>query len=121
MIQKNFLYVNRRAPHGSIHALEALEVVLIGAAFDQHVSVLFMDDGVYQLKKKQDPRTHLGIKNFSKTFQLFEDYEVEVVYVEKEALQQRGLNEDDLIIPVNSVSTAEIQQIMKQQDCIFSF
>jgi len=34
---KKFLYVNRRAPYGSIYALESLEVVLIGAAFEQDV------------------------------------------------------------------------------------
>ena len=53
-VVKKFAYVNRRAPYGSIYALEALEVVLVGAAFDQDVSVVFMDDGVYQLKKDQD-------------------------------------------------------------------
>ena len=36
---KKFLYVNRRAPHGTVYAHEALEVVLIGAAFDQDVSL----------------------------------------------------------------------------------
>ena len=30
-----FMYVNRRAPYGTIYAWESLEVVLIGAAFDQ--------------------------------------------------------------------------------------
>ena len=30
---KQFLYVNRKAPYGTIYALESLEVVLIGAAF----------------------------------------------------------------------------------------
>ena len=44
---KKFLYVNRRAPHGTVYAHEALEVVLIGAAFDQDVSLAFIDDGVY--------------------------------------------------------------------------
>ena len=53
-VVKKFLYINRRAPHGSIYAHEALEVVLIGAAFDQDVSLAFIDDGVYQLKKNQD-------------------------------------------------------------------
>ncbi|MCK5718157.1 MAG: DsrE family protein, partial [Thiomargarita sp.] len=48
---KKFLYVNRKAPYGTIYALESLEVVLIGAAFDQDVSLAFIDDGVYQLKK----------------------------------------------------------------------
>ena len=30
--KKKFLYINRKAPHGTIYALESLEVVLIGAA-----------------------------------------------------------------------------------------
>ena len=53
-VVKKFLYVNRRAPHGTVYAHEALEVVLIGAAFDQDVSLAFIDDGVFQLKKNQD-------------------------------------------------------------------
>ena len=40
-ITKKFLYVNRRAPYGTSYALEGLEVVLIGAAFDQDVSMVF--------------------------------------------------------------------------------
>ena len=43
---KKFMYVNRKAPYGTIYALESLEVVLIGAAFDQDVSLAFLDDGV---------------------------------------------------------------------------
>ena len=54
MATKKFLYVNRKAPHGSIYALESLEVVLIGAAFEQDVTLAFIDDGVYQLLQKQD-------------------------------------------------------------------
>jgi len=53
-VSKKFLYVNRKAPYGTIYALEALEVVLIGAAFEQDVSLAFVDDGVYQLTKGQD-------------------------------------------------------------------
>jgi len=39
---KKFMYVNRRAPYGTVYALESLEVVLIGAAFDQDVSLAFI-------------------------------------------------------------------------------
>ena len=53
-IVKKFMYLNRRAPYGTIYAWESLEVVLIGAAFDQEVSLMFLDDGVYQLTKGQD-------------------------------------------------------------------
>ncbi|MCC7168632.1 MAG: hypothetical protein IT565_13785, partial [Rhodospirillales bacterium] len=34
-IVKKFMYVNRKAPYGTIYALEVLEMVLISAAFDQ--------------------------------------------------------------------------------------
>ena len=45
-IVKKFIYVNRKAPHGTIYAHEALEVVLIAAAFEQDVSLAFIDDEV---------------------------------------------------------------------------
>jgi tRNA 2-thiouridine synthesizing protein C len=44
---KKFMFVNRKAPYGTIYALESLEVVLITATFDQDVSLVFIDDGVY--------------------------------------------------------------------------
>ena len=46
---KKFMYVNRKSPYVTIYALESLEVVLISAAFDQDVSLAFLDDGVFQL------------------------------------------------------------------------
>ena len=52
---KNFMFLNRRAPYGTIYAWESLEVVLIAAAFEQKVSIMFADDGVYQLVKGSDP------------------------------------------------------------------
>ena len=42
--KKKILYVNRKAPYGTIYALEALEVVLIGAAFEQDVGVAFLKE-----------------------------------------------------------------------------
>lgn len=131
---KKFLYVNRKAPHGTIYALESLEVVLIGAAFDQDVSLAFLDDGVFQLTKGQDT-TGIGVKNFSKTFRALGDFEVSKLYVEKESLEERGLNPDDLqdIVwededddyaekpSIRLVSRAEMAEVMAQQDVILSF
>ena len=64
---KKIMYVNRKAPYGTIYALESLEVVLIGAAFDQDVSLAFMDDGVYQLKKGHQTKG-IEVKNFQPTY-----------------------------------------------------
>ena len=56
--KKKFLYINRKAPYGTIYALESLEVVLIGAAFEQDVSLAFIDDGVFQLMEGQNTARH---------------------------------------------------------------
>lgn len=133
-VQKKFLYVNRRAPYGSIYALESLEVVLIGAAFDQNVALAFLDDGVYQIIKGQDT-SGIGMKNFSPTFRALGDYEVTKLYVEKESLEERGLSPDDLMEityededddwaekpSIRIVTRAELSQIMAEQDVILSF
>ena len=80
---KKFMFVNRRAPYGTIFALESLEVVLIAATFDQDVSLVFLDDGVFELVKGQDTQA-IGIKNHSKTYRALEGYDVEKLYVERE-------------------------------------
>ena len=118
-VVKRFMYVNRKAPYGTIYALECLEVVLIAAAFDQDVSVVFVDDGVYQLKKNQHT-TGIGMKNFSNTYRALDDYDVEKIYVEQESLDARGLTEEDLIIPVEVVAADNLRDIMTQQDVVIS-
>jgi tRNA 2-thiouridine synthesizing protein C len=119
-IVKKFLYVNRKAPYGTIYALESLEVVLIGAAFEQDVSLAFLGDGVFQLARGQDTKA-AGMKNFSPTFRALEDYDVTKLYVEREALEARGLTEEDLVVPVQVMAAAEIAEIMESQDVVLSF
>ena len=94
--KKKLLYVNRKAPHGTIYALEGLEVVLVGAAFEQDVSIAFLDDGVFQLLEGQDTAA-IGVKNFSRSFKALGDFEVRKVYVERESLAERGLASSDLM------------------------
>lgn len=120
---KKFLYVNRKAPYGTIYALESLEVVLIGAAFDQDVSLAFIDDGVYQLKNNQQTSvtSGIGMKDFSKTYRALEDYDVEKLYVDKKSMDERGLTKDDLIVDVEILDDAQMAEMMEQQDVVLSF
>jgi tRNA 2-thiouridine synthesizing protein C len=117
---KKFLYVNRKAPYGTIYALESLEVVLISAAFDQDVSLAFLDDGVYQLVKGQHTKG-IDVKNFSPTYRALEGYDIEKLYVEKESMEARGLKESDFIVPVKVMSVQELADLMLTQDVIMSF
>ena len=131
---KNFMFLNRRAPYGTIYAWESLEVVLISAAFEQNVSLMFADDGVYQLTKGQDT-SGIGMKNFSPTYRTLGDYEVRHMYVDKASLEARGLTADDLIEVewedweteesvdniVEVVDTEKAAELLAQSDVVFSF
>lgn len=117
---KKFLFVNRKAPYGTIYALESLEVVLITAAFDQDVSLAFIDDGVYQLKKGQQTKG-IETKNFSPTYRALEGYDVEKLYVEQESLAARGLSEEDLLVDVTVLDSKAMGELMTHQDVVLSF
>ena len=116
---KRFLFVNRKAPHGTVYALESLEVVLISAAFDQDISLVFIDDGVYQIAKNQDTEA-INMKNFSRTYRALDGYDVEKLYVEKESLEARGLKEDDLLVDVEILNATELGKLMNAQDVVIT-
>lgn len=133
-IVKKLMYVNRKAPYGTIYALESLEVVLIGAAFDQQVSLAFVDDGVYQLTRNQNT-DGIGMKNFSPTYAALGDYDVRHIYVERESLEARGLTLEDLMPltyededddwaekeSLRVVDSQELATLMSEQDVVLSF
>jgi tRNA 2-thiouridine synthesizing protein C len=118
-VVKKFMYVNRKAPFGTVYALEVLEMILISAAFDQDVHVAFLDDGIYQIKKGFDSSA-TGMKNFSNTYRALEGYDIEKLFVEKEGLDERGLSEDDLIVPVEVISRADMAKLMGEMDVVLS-
>jgi len=131
---KRFMYMNTKAPYGTVYALESLEVVLIGAAFEQDVSLAFIGDGVYQLVKGQDTQD-IGMKNFSPTYAALGDYDVNKIYVEKESLEERGLSLDDLqhLVwedededwaekdSIRLVNRSELAELIDDQDVVLSF
>jgi tRNA 2-thiouridine synthesizing protein C len=117
---KKFALVNRRAPHGTIYELESLEVVLIAATFDQDVSLVFLDDGVYALAKGQKT-TGIETKNFAPMFRALEDYDVNKLYVERESLERRGLDADGLLVPVEVLDARQLGELLAQQDVVLSF
>ncbi|EEZ79535.1 MAG: sulfurtransferase complex subunit TusC [Candidatus Thioglobus sp.] len=134
MAIKKFMYLNRKASYGTVYAIESLEVVLIAAAFEQDVSLAFVDDGVYQIVEGQNT-DGIGMKNFSKTYHALGDYDINKLYVSAESLEERGLTEADLMPlvyededddwaekpSIKVVSNADLTKIMSEQDVCLSF
>ena len=131
---KKFLYINRRAPHGSNYAQEGLEMAMVGAAFEQEVAIAFIDDGVFQLKRGQNP-AGAGLKNFTAAFGALGDHDIRDIFVERESLEARGLRAEDLLqlvfedengkraekSAVQIVGRDELAEIIARQDVLLNF
>jgi len=116
---KSYLFVMRHLPHFTSRVQETLDQMLTTAAFDQTVSVLFIDDGVFQLKQGQDPE-NMALKNTAAMFLALEMYEINNLYVEAESLAERGLSVTELILPAKVIPRESVSGLLKQQDVAIS-
>jgi len=116
---KSYLFVLRKPPHGGVYVQEMLDIILTTAAFDQKVSILLLDDGVFQLKNGQHPE-NVGMKDTAAIFNALEIYDVTAIYTEVESLRERGLNSDDLCLSVQLHYRNEIVGLMKRFDVVFA-
>lgn len=117
---KKLLYVFDSAPYSSSAGSEALEAVLIGANFEQDISLLFINNGVFQIKRDQSTKGSL-MKPFFKTYSALEDFEVTNIYSHDLSLLARGLDARDLMIPASVLTSAEVAQLLNEQDKVFTF
>lgn len=112
MNKKRFLFLQRRSPAEGQRAFEALDAALTAAAFDQSVRLLFLDDGVWQLKRGQqasDGRNPMALLGGLDVYDV-----VTPPMVEAESLQERGLREEDLMIPVALVWRRQVPEILEE-------
>jgi tRNA 2-thiouridine synthesizing protein C len=115
---KRYLFVLKKPTHSGGNVQEILDIVLTVAAFDQAVSLLLLDDGVFHLKNSQNPEI-LGMKDTAAIFKVLELYDVKDIYVEQESLQARGLTPADLCLSVQPIARNAVSELMRQFDVIF--
>ncbi len=119
-MSKKVLFICRLAPHGSHYAKEQLQMAMVFGAFEQQVSMLFIDDGVFSLMA--DQRTHtIGFEDFSKMYLSLEKYyEIKDIFVEEQSMISRNLSPERLLIPVQVIDHGQIDALMREQDFILS-
>jgi len=113
------LFIMRSAPHQGCYLQERLDIILTTAAFDQPVSLLFIDDGVFQLKLGQQPEVQQH-KDTASIFRALEIYDIDNLYMEVESLRKRGLKSTDLILPVSELHRKQIGEWIKSYTIILS-
>ena len=110
----------RNAPYGTVFNAEGFRVCTGLTALDVETHAVFMDDAVYTLLKGQMPEgIHMGI--LSKAIDPMIDFEVSV-YVVKESLESRGINEEELIEndEIQFISKRELSKLITKADATFS-
>lgn len=118
--EKTVLYIITRAPYSNAYGQEALDAILIGASFDLDVSVLFIHDGVFQLKNSHNPNFS-GLKTFTKAYKALKDFGVEKVYVHDLSLNARGVTDDELICTATTLDSQGVRKLIADQAKVFTF
>src|SRR5688572_30951323 len=109
----HLLFLTTRSPWTSASASSCNDMVMTAAIFDQSVKLLFCGDGVYQLLKNQDG-TACGMKTLAKQLSALDLYGIKQVYSEKSALQERGLQERDLLQAVTALSCDQMRSLIAE-------
>jgi tRNA 2-thiouridine synthesizing protein C len=117
--RKMLTFISRRAPYGHGAAKAMLDMVLSAAVFDQQVNYVFMDDGVQQLRRGQEPAA-IDAKNLSAAFSALPLYEVSNIFVDSESLQRRGLSPEQLVIDIIVCDSDKIAELIRQSDAVFT-
>jgi len=120
MTEKKVGIINSRSPHGQANGRESLDLTLAMSAFNESLSLFFIQDGVYQLLAGHAPEGILQ-KHFQPLFKMLEMYDVENIYVCAHSLQARGLSSDMLSIDVLALDKEQLQANLTLQDQLLSF
>lgn len=112
------LYIITQSPYGSAAGQEALDAILIAASFEQEVSVLFLHDGVFQLKTEQQKG---GLKQFTNAYRALSDFGVEHCYVLCSSLVARGVEVTELTIQPTVIDELAASTLISQQYRVFTF
>jgi len=115
------LFVFRHAPYGQSLAKEALDALLASANYGQEVSVVFLDDGIFQLLPDQSPGA-LPQKSHGNQLGLLPLYGLDKVYVHSDSCRERGLCLEALILnDLQPVDSQQLGQLLTEQDQLLSF
>jgi tRNA 2-thiouridine synthesizing protein C len=114
------LFLIRTSPYGTSHIKESIDAILAAFTLDMSISVVFLDDGVWQLKSDQQPQM-LAEKNYTATFKALPQYGDINIYVESESLTERSLTVNDLFIAIKELNRNAVAQLATQHDILLSF
>lgn len=106
------LFVIRTSPYQHTLAREAIDALLGSAALGAAVKVLFSGDAVLHWLPDQAPPG--GQKNLGAMLKALPLYDIDEVYVDRDALTTRGLTVDILPPGVSALDAAALRHLLSQ-------
>lgn len=117
---KNILVLQTQAPYGTSLARDGLDYVLTSAAYDQNITIVFMNDGIWQLLPNQKPNS-IQQKSQISAIEVLSLYDVDELYVCEEDLKKRQVDADCLPQGISIMNRESIRSLMNTQDSIIRF
>ncbi|MBQ0759910.1 sulfurtransferase complex subunit TusC [Zhongshania sp.] len=116
----HFLYLFTHQAYGHSLAREALDMALATAAFDQKISLVFLQDGIYQLLSSKDASS-IETKPHCGVISALPLYDIENIFYLATDRDDRCINEESLLAHATAISPSDLQALMASADRIQSF
>lgn len=114
-LPRRFLFLVRHPPLAGARARETLDLIFTVAAFDQPATLMFLDDGVFQLVgPRAGPAFHGGA--WISMLKAVDYYDIQALLAEEESLRLRGLTRSDLAIDAELIGRARISALLREHD-----
>ncbi|MEM7217521.1 MAG: DsrE family protein [Pseudomonadota bacterium] len=117
MAGKTILYVLEAAPYVDQRTAEALDRLLVCAAFDQPTSVLVRGAAVGALLSQQIPSEGRSV---GKMLNALPTYDVNALYADADDLASSGIDAATLTPPVTPIAKPEIAALIARHDLVLS-
>ncbi|MGB0894347.1 MAG: sulfurtransferase complex subunit TusC [Parashewanella sp.] len=117
---KKICFIFRTGPADNAKGREALDLAMLSASFDQHVSLLFIDEGVLNLRNDQQPEL-LGGRDYISTFKALPLYDIEDIYLCNQSLGEYDLSKSDLVIDAKLAEPIRVSSLIKEADEVLVF
>jgi len=119
-MSKKLVFVFKDVLNGTIKAQEFLDIVMMAAAFDLSVSLVFIGDGAYALLKNQNTE-QINSKNILPIMQALSIYDINNIFVDETSLQERAILAERIIPQVTPITREKAQFEISSADHVFSF
>ena len=112
---KSILFTIRKKP--GILANETVDVVLVSGIMEQPTSVVFLDDGVYQLVSDLET---INLKDTKMKWSALPTYGVEQVYALQDSLRERTIDVTQLPDWIKPIEMSELQRHLHSAKFVIS-